>query len=322
LRKLLVVLALSLGVFPATADITAPAPWCHAGGPLEASTLPRRVLPHVCDLEGRTIRDGPLRIVVPPPGQMVGSEAMFTDGSTQLFEVRTLADGSVTFRDVGPESVEGHNTHGGGTAGPHQNPCTDDAYTLSEARDTGPHEWFFKASTTPSGLSVGAVAQDLLTGTNAVTSSHNDCELADEVDAHQAYRGNTTRGSGINFEGTCGSEGDGHYTVDFGNLPDNNLARTCWRGLKTAEGWYEITEADVKLRNAATFFTGVTPRGCSGSRFSLQAVITHEVGHVYGIRHVTEDLHPELTMSERTPACSVDPVTLGLGDIMALRALY
>ena len=63
------------------------------------------------------------------------------------------------------------------------------------------------------------------------------------------------------------------------------------------------------------------PSGCS-NRYGVEAVATHEFGHVFGLGHVSETNHPTLTMSTAAGACSNAPYSLGLGDVRALRSLY
>lgn len=288
---------------------------------VDAQDLPRYVPAAQCDLSGRVIVDGAVRLTVPPAGQAVMGEAMLTDGDTELFELRTAPDGAVILRHVGDERAHGASTAGGSGAGTGR-ACSDEEYSVTGYRDTGGHVWNYRASTTPRGLSIGAVAQDLVNGFNAVTASMNDCGLSDDVDATQSYGGNTDSGSGIDHEGTCPAAGDQRYVADFGNLPSTMLARTCWRGMRTADGWWEITEADTKIRSAAALFTGTVPPSCAGARFSIAAIMAHEVGHAFGMGHVDEKDHGDLTMSQVTPACSTAPYSLGLGDVRGLDLLY
>jgi hypothetical protein len=63
------------------------------------------------------------------------------------------------------------------------------------------------------------------------------------------------------------------------------------------------------------------PPSCT-NRFGVQAVGTHELGRVFGLGHVSESAHPHLTMSTAVTACSNAAVSLGLGDVRALRQLY
>lgn len=319
---LLLAVVAAASVIPAVAFGADEAAWCPETGPLRADAMPAVASPDDCALDGRVIEADGVAVAVPPRGERVGAELMRAGGGTALLEVTRRADGSVEISRGHEHGVEGAAAGGDTVTTAGTSDCTDDAYQLSEYRDTNAHTWYYKASTTPPGLSIGAVAQDFVDAFNAVTGSRNECGLADEMDGVQRYGGGTTRPSGIDHLGTCPANGDGHYVVDFGNLPDHVLARTCWRGTRTAQGWYEITEADVKIRKSAALFTGAVPAGCSGSRYSIKAIMTHEAGHTFGLRHVPERDHPDLTMSERTPPCSLAPTTLGLGDVKALRTAY
>jgi hypothetical protein len=56
---------------------------------------------------------------------------------------------------------------------------------------------------------------------------------------------------------------------------------------------------------------------------SIQAVATHEGGHVYGLSHVDEGTHGNLTMSSGINGrCQESEQTLGLGDMAHMFAKY
>ncbi len=120
---------------------------------------------------------------------------------------------------------------------------------------------------------------------------------------------------GISATGSC-TKRDDKNVIGFGALPTPVLGLTCaWFSGKVA------LEADVKLSTRYHWFTQAVPAGCS-NRFGVEQVGTHELGHVYGLAHVAQDTHAELTMSPVSYPCRNDKLSLGLGDVRGLRAIY
>jgi Matrixin len=193
-------------------------------------------------------------------------------------------------------------------------PCSDSKYNLIGPKWKQTLRWSYKSSTTPSYLTTAAAVQVLKRAFNNVTLERNDCGRVDTVNATWDYVGTTAHGIGVTKFGTCGSA-DGANTIGFGALPVGYLALTCVRSVGTS-----IVEADIRLGSGVSWALAL---GSCLNDFMLEAVATHEIGHAYGLAHVTETNHGRLTMSTFIDGpCENQESTLGLGDMKGLEALY
>src|SRR5437016_1799365 len=77
----------------------------------------------------------------------------------------------------------------GGGGGQALLPCRDGAYRLRTSRWAGPYRWWFRASSTPHGLSQDAVAHALELAVSNVVAGHNDCGLPIRIAATDVYMG-------------------------------------------------------------------------------------------------------------------------------------
>jgi hypothetical protein len=188
-------------------------------------------------------------------------------------------------------------------------PCNDGAYKLLGGRWTRTYRWSFKRSSTPAGLNRAAVAGTLTRSFSNVTDARNDCGRPDNVGATHEYLGVTTRSP------NCRSR-DGFNVVGFGRMDFGVLAVTCF--------WISngrIIEADMRINNRESW--ALSASGCTGDRPMLEATITHEEGHVFGLDHVGERRHGRLTMSPFIDGpCNNNEATLGRGDMLGLEQIY
>jgi hypothetical protein len=192
--------------------------------------------------------------------------------------------------------------------------CADGKYNLLGPKWTSTYRWSFKSATTPSYLNTADALAAIKRGVTNITQARNDCGRADLISASQSYLGTTTRGIGVTRYARCGTS-DGFNTIGFGTLPSGVLAVTCVRSIGS-----RIIEADIRFNTRVSWALSLA--GCSND-YMLEAVGTHEAGHVYGMEHVGETNHGLLTMSTYlNGTCENSESTLGLGDLKGLEALY
>jgi hypothetical protein len=262
--------------------------------------------------EHEAVALGPAAVMAPPIGQGAGVALHGADGSTTWLEIARDDQGVVRVVDHGELATP--------LASSSPPACKDGAYKLSGFAWKRPYEWWFRAGSTPSSLGATRAESTLRWAASTISSGRNDCGMSDRISAAHAYKGRTTRGTNVvstKTSVTCGSR-DGFNVVAFGVLPERYLGVACY--------WYDADgalEADVKLNDHYhRWFAGTkVPAGCT-SAYSLAGVAVHELGHAFGLGHVAETTHANLTMSTMTGPCSVGPGTLGRGDVLGLRARY
>lgn len=287
--------------------------------PATASAVQPEGIPvHRPDLRpGDVARVDGIGAVVPGPGRGVGGEAYGPTGAKSV-RVETDRSGKVfVTRGEGDGTTSAGNGGAAGTA-----PCSDGAYNLTGEKWYSTFGWYFNAGTTPSEITQGNALNDLQHATENVKWVNNDCGQPDNVSATSTYLGETTTSTQVNSNISCGTD-DGKSVAGFGTIDGTNtLAVACWWYVAHT-GYDETVTADVKFdKGTFNWFTGSVPSGCS-NRWSVEGVGTHERGHHFGLAHVSEASHPNLTMSEAINGpCQRSETTLGLGDIDGLEALY
>ena len=211
---------------------------------------------------------------------------------------------------------EGTRAAAGATTSQSTSPsaCSDSSYALASAKWTTQYRWYIKTSTTPSGVSSDSAVSALRAGVTNVTRGENDCGIGGDTPASAAYQGSTSSSANITSSAGCGTR-DSRNVVDFGTLPSGYLALTCWWSSGGS-----IVEADIRL-NKSNYGWVTSTSGCS-NKFMIEAVITHEFGHAFGLNHVSESSHGKLSMSPTIMACQNSESSLGLGDVRGLEAKY
>jgi hypothetical protein len=252
-----------------------------------------------------------VEVVVPEPGQDVSVVAEMDDGTSVEISIRNPLGGAVELMQPPEEPLV--------IAAGSPNPCTDGAFHVMGHKWKSQYQWKFFSSSTPAANSVANVEQGLKNAAAAITTSRNNCGLADQVGITQAYLGRTGAAPGIktaNGVVTCTGT-DGNNVVGFGTLPTGVLGIAC----AYSDGAGGAVEGDIRLNTRYSWYALQAPASCS-NRYGVEPIATHEFGHVFGLGHVSEASHPSLTMSTAARDCTNAPLSLGLGDVRALRQLY
>jgi hypothetical protein len=205
-------------------------------------------------------------------------------------------------------------TTGTGTTPGAKGACADPEFKLAGHRWQQAFQWYFDESSVPDDYRASDVLEVLIRSADNITGARNDCGLADKVDAEAQFMGPTERVP-------CEAEsGDGINTIGFGELPDDveedTIAFVCPYGTRT-----NVREVDMLINSDISW--ALSAASCKGFQELLEATITHEFGHIFGLSHVPERTHGDLTMSPMSNgACVADEITLGLGDVRGLEELY
>jgi hypothetical protein len=249
----------------------------------------------------------------PAPGYGLAITALTTDGHGLELFVETGVDGVTRVVD------EATPASGAGVTSS-LDACSDGRHVEIGFRWTRPWAWRFRASSTPTGMSKAAAETQLRAAVRSITTARNDCGRPDRVSARATYLGRTTRRPGVRSDAGCGAL-DRRNVVGFGNLPPYIAGVTCTTYTSPSHGLGQAIESDV-LFNKRYHTWAVRRASCGGSSVILRAVATHEFGHVFGLGHVKESTHGNLTMSEAIMPCDDSPFTLGKGDVIGLERLY
>jgi hypothetical protein len=286
---------------------------------IPAPDLPETVELESCPIGERVITDHGAGTVLPDPGEGVYTEVLTTTGAQEL-EVTHYRDGTVEFEHVGNDSndeaaidpASSRELAARGSPGE----CADPAFNRLGYRvgDEG-LRYSYNRSTTPRNLRPAETIKAIRRGGANVATTRNTCRLGDRVPVGFAYAGKTSRHASFD-SGACRTS-DGVSVVSFGSL-QRALAVTCtyW-----SSGF--VNSSDVKIDKSGTrWTTNPNSRNCRNA-FDLEGVMTHERGHTFGLGHVAENYHRNLTMSPIiNGTCQSSERTLGRGDVLGLEDIY
>jgi hypothetical protein len=302
-----------------------------------------------CDVVGQQVTIAGMGVQVPDKGEGIQAFALSTSGEGGAFRLETAADGSVTGTlEVEPEIRDqillqvGSPTLSRGTG------STGNLTITSPQHDATPPPQAMKAAAAFDRCELLAHAmtgghwttdpQYRVNVTEGLPANISGLQFSSAVQAasytwvhNQNSCGDTRKPSALNFvvgsqttsnsnvngaQNTCATD-DGLSVVDFGNLSGSTIGFACWWMYSGGA----ISSVDIRIDNSGSSWT-TTTASCSGTRWDLQGVLTHEFGHLIGLAHVAERGPGDLVMSTNTDSCDFSSRLLGHGDTLGLLSLY
>jgi hypothetical protein len=334
-RAIVVLIGLTLGVAlipsPSTGAIAAN-PCRLPGGILTFTDLSARSAVQ-CGVVGRLVDAGDgVRLPIQLPGDSVTLDLLYPTGA-RTYTLSTDAQGLVTSASQAPHSPA-RASQLPDLPGP--GPCDRESYELR------PYKWYWPwlyRTATGTALATDSQADfDAATrrATANITQGRNTCDLHGGVRAAGAFVGHTTtRGNFVYADGQtgCGAS-DNQNVIDEGDLPggflDATLAWTCtWA--ETHNGVMMAVSADIRMNSGDYNWTydpndpacdPALPSDPQRWRYDVESVLTHEVGHVYGLVNLSAAEDVNQTMYPGIRRCTGHMRTLGRGDVLGMRALY
>ncbi|QBE49716.1 matrixin family metalloprotease [Leucobacter triazinivorans] len=273
---------------------------------------------------------------LPPPGFEVAAEALTTEGSPEVLPVLIVTDedGAAAIR-IGDEAVGSEAglerlaeieslleeeerslqvPHGASGIAPLASPikCSSwDSVLLGHDWASRNVEWQYN----PANQKGTDAAATLQRAANRWKGTLSDgCGFTASSKLRTSYAGTTTRAPLNNSSGGCGAWSAALNTKGWGSLPTDTLANACTYTV----GAYPY-RSDHKYNTRYAWNTG-SSTSCSGSKYDLQGVATHEFGHTYGLGHSSQSNNQ--VMKPSANACESAMRTLGRGDIRGMSYLY
>lgn len=232
--------------------------------------------------------------------------------------VVTDADGTVIIQPEPSAQTEP------GTTGP-LGPCDDNSYSFLNTngyflRWTHNPTFYYNPTFSRGEYTQAQYTSAIVNGETHMSRGDNSCGITQDPTVAGVYAGTISRNPDfylINDQPYClnSADTDNYNIVAWAAYGYPDLAVTCTMGQSNGT----IRSADIIINTHYRFSTG-SLTGCSGSTADLEAVMTHEFGHFYGLDHSGEN--GQLTMNQKVTYCSAAARSLGLGDMSGMNVFY
>ncbi len=287
---------------------------CAGHGPIPASALARGVSPG-CSLVGRTVYDGRVAVVVPPPGVTVAGDGYGTHG--EVVGLRVTNTGTQVRATTGAPPGRPARPRRARPGPRDPAACKDRTFHLEGHKWRTSLRYGINLAKAPARLGATTVVQQIKAANANMRKGRNTCGRPRLGTPAAHYTGRTNAAPNIKPAPTSITCGDFNTknVVGFGNLPGDLLGWTCYWWVGTGR----MGAADIMLDSGTRLVTSI-PAGCT-NKWDFEGTVTHEFGHAYGMGH-TGNGHSNLTMDHAERPCSTYARTLGLGDWLGMKKMY
>jgi hypothetical protein len=287
---------------------------CAGRGPIPASALEPGVSLG-CSLVGRTVYDGRVAVLVPPPGVTVAGDGYGTHGEVVGLRVSNTGAQVRAWTGAAARPTGSAALRTARAADP--SACQDRTFHLEGHKWRSSLRYGINLGKAPTRLAKKTVVQQIKVANGNMRKGRNTCGRVRLGTPASHYTGRTKARPNIKPGSTgitCGAFNTTNV-VGFGNLPGDLLGWTCYWWL----GSGRMGAVDIMLDNGSRLVTHI-PSGCT-DKWDFEGTVTHEFGHAYGMGHTGKG-HSNLTMDHAQRPCSTYARTLGLGDWLGMKKMY
>lgn len=300
-----------------------------SGEELTTSEVPGGTDVVECGFVGEPILNGEgLSVEIPPPGEGVDLRLDLVNGDALTFSVATSVEGDISYdstgdaeaSEVGSGDYLDEGEDDGGRTGVDTRGCDSSSFisgsTGGRRTPTSLYNYRVGDGPRPAGLSDAATREVIFDSFATWRNSTNSCGMADSVDVNYRYDGTTTLETGISTAAACTGR-DGTSIIDFGTLPFGTLGANC--SYPNSSRIY--TESDIRLNTKNHSWT-TTPRINCTNKYDVQSIMTHEIGHSWGLNDLKQAGTRYQTMFGTSYSCMKYQRTLARGDVTGMNQYY
>ncbi|WP_220222591.1 matrixin family metalloprotease, partial [Brevibacterium aurantiacum] len=185
--------------------------------------------------------------------------------------------------------------------------CSSSAYKLNGWRQPATFNWYYNSKNAKASSLAAFKA-----GAKTWTGTIKRCGKTINSGAKQSYVDGTSKTPAVTAKNGCGKR-DSRNVVGWGSATSSNLATTCtW-----SNNFGDALESDQRYSTKKAWSAASK---CSGSKFDVRGVATHEFGHTFGLGHVA--MSTKQVMKPQSNTCETSQRTLGKGDVAGINLIY